>query len=471
MLIILLSCVISFPSSSIAEFTLHYWSIYSQNNNSIVGIFTSLGAIFTVCVFYTTYKSTKNAEKNTKLAIKNIKISEENLQQSFVIYRKDDFIKQFILLLELHNISLNVMIKNIKNSNTKIDWRKSGTDSAEDLYQKYQFSPYMRMLYRVLKHIYYDFYRERKVDEDIHKYIDEQKKYSSIVRSTITNDVLFFVAINSMNKRGSFEKYRKMLKDFDFFKHIITDEINEEIKFDINTYSESISKIDSSHTKNILYEALNSLTNSLELKIKNNSNLNFKLDLPVTLMIELMKNYSEEQFQKFLLKIEDKVNLSNTQYHINDYIEKTEIKNTQFYFFKVKDKSETIYKDFFSNDYEKLPTPALRYSDLENDIKIDDLSLEYFKKHLNIKDDSILFSSEDYSANSWGTFLDVECIYRNFITYLKHKIAHKENKKGRLIKKMNMIIVDAINNTELIKSNIAGITVREDNKIKFTIMK
>ncbi|WP_323641853.1 putative phage abortive infection protein [Pectobacterium carotovorum] len=82
-------------------------------------------------------------------------------------------------------------------------------------------SRYMRTLYHLLK-----FVSQECIFEDI-KDVRNQKNYISPVRSTIRNDVLLLIAVNSLNvldqraKESSYPYYQKLLHEFDFFEHAI----------------------------------------------------------------------------------------------------------------------------------------------------------------------------------------------------------------------------------------------------------
>lgn len=81
-------------------------------------------------------------------------------------------------------------------------------------------SPYMRILYHLLKHIDQDPYIKDKSAE-------EKRMYSSPLRSYIRNDVLFLIAVNALNVKSErmmdagYQNYQKMLHRFNFFEHAI----------------------------------------------------------------------------------------------------------------------------------------------------------------------------------------------------------------------------------------------------------
>ncbi|HGN9120679.1 TPA: hypothetical protein ACK1SE_003642, partial [Proteus mirabilis] len=183
----------------------YLWVVYDPKVINIIElytgmgvIFSSIGAIATVFVFRSTAQATKNAIKSVEIAEKNLreskeynketlKIAETSLQSSLESSRKDDFIKQFSLLIEQHDKSHKIMMENLNRY--KIDnllpnnimWKMTINQASSTLYLNYKFSPYMRMLFRVLKHCAENFYMQGDSDE----VIKEKKKYTSIVRSVI----------------------------------------------------------------------------------------------------------------------------------------------------------------------------------------------------------------------------------------------------------------------------------------------
>lgn len=82
-------------------------------------------------------------------------------------------------------------------------------------------SRYMRTLYHLLK-----FVSQECVFNDI-KDVRNQKNYISPIRSTIRNDVLLLIAVNSLNvknqraKKSAYPYYQELLHKFDFFEHAI----------------------------------------------------------------------------------------------------------------------------------------------------------------------------------------------------------------------------------------------------------
>ncbi|WP_373194462.1 hypothetical protein, partial [Proteus mirabilis] len=193
----LTSCVKFFLLSLVGAITLVFicwgwntslqdiWINYSSRPEPWVGIFTA-------CVLGVTAYASYKAGESAKIAGEMLELSREN-------GRKDDFIKQFTLLIEQHDKSHEIMMKVLDtyriDEGEDINWNMTIKKASDKLYLNHQFSPYMRMLFRVLKHCDENFY----IQGDTNEITKEKKKYTSIVRSMIRNDVLYFVAINSMN--------------------------------------------------------------------------------------------------------------------------------------------------------------------------------------------------------------------------------------------------------------------------------
>ncbi|SEL41503.1 Putative phage abortive infection protein [Kosakonia sacchari] len=139
------------------------------------------------------------------------------------------FQQKFNLILEQHNNSLALVTNWLKANPLDI---KMSTYSAVSYIRGHEnLSPYMRILYHTLKNI--------KTELPIISNYDGgnilviQKKYTSLVRSFIPNDVLYAVAINAsifgekkLPDSSQYEKYYKMLMDYDFFEHLVIKDNN-----------------------------------------------------------------------------------------------------------------------------------------------------------------------------------------------------------------------------------------------------
>ncbi|HCI5707035.1 TPA: hypothetical protein NPO10_005526, partial [Klebsiella pneumoniae] len=135
------------------------------------------------------------------------------------------FQQKFNLILEQHNNSLALVTHWLKNTPLNI---KITTDAVCYIRGHENLSPYMRILYHTLKTIRTEF--PSSSNDKQYDSIALQKKYSSLVRSFIPNDVLYTIAINSslfdekktsIPNSSQYEYYYKMLVDYDFFEHLI----------------------------------------------------------------------------------------------------------------------------------------------------------------------------------------------------------------------------------------------------------
>ncbi|MBD8170204.1 putative phage abortive infection protein [Erwinia persicina] len=190
-----------------------FWVALRENKNhtseiSMLAV-TALAAISTSFAAIATRNSTK--------------VSEATLIHTQKTSRRDEFISRYTLLLEQHKEQLNVVKSYLDTVKGKELLHKliEGTDhqTAFKTLQGYNIlSPYMRVLYHLLRHISAH-YIDNATTED-------KKKYSSIVRSLIRNDVLFLIAVNSSyviegNEENDYGKYLKLLREFDFFEHAL----------------------------------------------------------------------------------------------------------------------------------------------------------------------------------------------------------------------------------------------------------
>ncbi|MGX9257993.1 putative phage abortive infection protein [Pantoea ananatis] len=190
-----------------------FWSALQNNTNHTSDIstlvITTLAAFATGCAAIATRNSTK--------------VSEATLIHTQKTSRRDEFISRYTLLLEQHKEQLSVVKSYLDGDSGKkqLEELTLETDhlkAFKTLQGHSVLSPYMRVLYHLLRHInaYY-------VDNAS---TEEKKLYSSTVRSLIRNDVLFLVAVNSSyviedNEENDYGKYQRLLRDFDFFEHAL----------------------------------------------------------------------------------------------------------------------------------------------------------------------------------------------------------------------------------------------------------
>lgn len=151
------------------------------------------------------------------------KVAEAALVHTQETSRRNEFISRYTLLLEQHKEQLNVVKSYLDTAEGKelLDGLIEGTDhqTAFKTLQGHSIvSPYMRVLYHLLRHISAH-YIDNATTED-------KKMYSSIVRSLIRNDVLFLVAVNGSyviedNEENDYGKYQRLLRDLNFFEHAL----------------------------------------------------------------------------------------------------------------------------------------------------------------------------------------------------------------------------------------------------------
>lgn len=192
-----------------------FWTWFQANAISISGLATALA-------FFATAWAAHEGRKSAKAAFKALKTSEDALEETRKNYLSDAFNQRFSLLLEQHNAYLEKVnnyvstdsgwefIKNIFNSSNH-------QEAFNSMSGHIILSPYMRILYHTLKFINEDYFGSK---DDV----AGRKKYTSLIRSLISNDVLFLIAVNSsfIYNNGIYNQYHRyqyFLQKFDFFEH------------------------------------------------------------------------------------------------------------------------------------------------------------------------------------------------------------------------------------------------------------
>lgn len=180
------------------------------------------------------------------------------LTVTYLNYEKTNFNNRFNQFLDQHNKSHSKLEEYIKNNSSNYDSIVNGVmceNSSHQLYKKSGYSPYLRLLYHILKFI--------DNDSIFFATTGDKKKYTSIVRSLITNDIMLIVAINSLNK--DFYYYRALLDKFDFFEHLSMAELLYNNKYEKEYHIIFNQK---------LFEevVINSIEDMIELSIKNKLN-------------------------------------------------------------------------------------------------------------------------------------------------------------------------------------------------------
>lgn len=445
------------------------WSNYFSQPDPWVGIFTSIGAIFTVCVFIATVYATRKAGESARIAGEALELSRESS-------RKDDFIKQFTLLIEQHNKSHEIMMNTLNtykvDSGKNIKWDMTIKQASENLYLNYQFSPYMRMLFRVLKHCDENFYMQGDHDEVIR----EKKKYTSIVRSLIRNDVLYFVAINSMNERDIFSEYRNKLKKFDFFEHLITDEISESINFSISEFYDEKPLANFYYfndinvfIKKIIKKSLEAAINK-EIKCKSfylNDCHGNKKDILNSFNYKLSFEYVSYQCDSYLADINKLIKYKELfDLEINNIIQDMNddsVKNEKYFLYSCEDYTDNTYT------INKIKEQEFDFEYFSNLILEKNITINDFKNIINDELKTHVLFSDFYiegkcKANK-NNFIEGSEIYKlckkHIINRARENIISKRN---ILFEEIINIVISKMNETSLINKS-GGEFINQNNKI------
>lgn len=163
-------------------------------------------------------------------AFRNTRKTARNAQEMSV---RQGFEQRYTLLLTQHNALHDALCEYLNKTKMVVNRNGYELELSEsidryDALEHYFYyltghpviSPYMRVLFHLLKHINSDPYIMDKTDA-------EKRRYSSPLRSYIRNDVLFLIAINALNVRSDrlkvagYPEYQKLLHRFNFFEHAV----------------------------------------------------------------------------------------------------------------------------------------------------------------------------------------------------------------------------------------------------------
>lgn len=471
---IVLFCI--FSTLTFLETIKYSWEWYSKNTNSVMGFFSILGTIFTAGVFYITYRSNKNAERNTEIAESNIRLVQESIDLSKNNNRKDDFIKQFTLLLELHGKYHDILVEHLNSekvigeagSSCLIRWNMLIKEASEKLYQNYIFSSYMRIVYRILKHIDQKFYLSNINNSSSLNLDEEKKQYTSIVRSTIRNDVLFFIALNSLNKE--FSIYKDLLNKFDFFEHLNTRYISDDIIFNLESYSPSLhfAPYGIALDESLINEALNYHIYSDFVKKKHVDK--FKIQLPNTFIIDIMRNYAKKQYDAFLKEVENKINPFDIMGSINEHANRFNFINLKFYCYNVYN-AMAYDGGYSSNDFKLRRNGTKSVDETLERILLTKVSEDNFRVFKRNGTSNILFAYDKEKNDSTGVkrFFDDKNIYCMCMDLHRDRELKASVINGCLLKKVKEIILTMLMSTDLVKSTNVIVQVGSDNRITLSM--
>ncbi|AYH06823.1 putative phage abortive infection protein [Pectobacterium parmentieri] len=231
--------------------------IYTLNNDFIFTLWLNIepiGSLATalalIATVYSAYLTRKSSE------------------QSEYLSQKASFEQRFTLILEQHNILLASVNRWKESEDTSEGSYKEIISNIKDIPKVLEcirghlvLSPYMRILYHALKTVNFDYPKNPSGNDD--DLFFDKKKYTSLLRSFIPNDILLLIAINSsvidngyFKKVVNFNDYRKyqiLLNKYNFFEHII---FNDSLKVDINNIADDVkSKIKESVKNKLLNDS------------------------------------------------------------------------------------------------------------------------------------------------------------------------------------------------------------------------
>ncbi|MGD8165369.1 putative phage abortive infection protein [Pantoea sp. FN0307] len=201
-----------------------YWGldlawVWAKSNASVLGTF------FTAFAFVATIWSAHEGRRSSTAAIKASNISEESLKLSGKISAVQTFESHYSLLLEQHNIYHEKLCEYLdskvgRDLLNNIQSKNNVYLACRQLYTHPVISPYMRVLYHTLDFVSTSYYNENGD-------VSEHKKYTSLIRSLIRNDILSLVGLNALimkeknpGENYGFEYYQQLLHKYDFFEHV-----------------------------------------------------------------------------------------------------------------------------------------------------------------------------------------------------------------------------------------------------------
>lgn len=199
-----------------------FWGWIASNANI-------LSTVATAFAFFAAAWNAHEARRSSKAAGDSIKNAKESLEASRMSSAIENFNSHFSLLLEQHNISHQKLCEyldtpeGIKFTNNLIERQEKPltklSSSCRQLYTHSIISPYMRVLYHIFKFVNENYYGQK---DDV----QGRKKYTSLARSLIRNDVLCLIALNSAdagapdnNEDYGFKTYQYYLHKYNFFEH------------------------------------------------------------------------------------------------------------------------------------------------------------------------------------------------------------------------------------------------------------
>lgn len=128
--------------------------------------------------------------------------------------RKEDFERTFFMMLEQHNIKINIIDSDVDEiyelilHNWDFSHMRSRLESGDLSKQYANINSYFLNLYRILKFIY----KNQNINED--------NEYSSLLRSFISRKLLLILSFHLCRRDSSYSDYIKYIHEFHLFEHM-----------------------------------------------------------------------------------------------------------------------------------------------------------------------------------------------------------------------------------------------------------
>lgn len=158
--------------------------------------------------------------------------------------RREDFERTFFMMLEQHNVKLNELLnKKIGEKNiVKVVYNKimeyprsEFSDSLRcemeigGLRECYtEINSYFLNLYRILKYIY------------VNKDLNDGNKYSSLMRSYLSKDLLVILSYHLYKRDKSYDEYIHYINEFSFFEHLDLFVLECKYIYNVTKYDEKL---------------------------------------------------------------------------------------------------------------------------------------------------------------------------------------------------------------------------------------
>jgi hypothetical protein len=189
----------------------------------------TLNPILTFLTFMALLTTIILQQKELKLTRKELSLSSQALREQADSYKKQQFESTFFSILDQHNkilseLSINETHKSLFTTNESL----SKCYSRFKTIDKDQVNKYFRVLYQLLKFIFINVPSKHigtSFDEDGLKkrpVSSEEKLYSNLVRSILSNEIIQLLAINcfsNSNYKG-YHEYKLMLQRYSFLEHM-----------------------------------------------------------------------------------------------------------------------------------------------------------------------------------------------------------------------------------------------------------